>query len=327
MKKRDAVCKMRFTKDKNGEEVLLKDDKFQVMMEWEKPYMQACIDALKPAGDVLEVGFGCGYSATHIQTYQPKSHTIIEYHPVVAEKARAWAKNYANVTIIEDTWQNVLATLGMFDEIFFDDYPLESEVEMEQMQKEQDQASAIIKMGQKKLEEIHKILPQLQTLKYSDEDIEFFFAELESKENIEPRFVLRFFFDLEEKKNITKEQLQKTLEKLKREKEVSSEMIQEFFKERSNVSVSSFNFERRGDRLFEFLERCLKVHMRIGSRFSCYLNGPASKYEDEVFFQKIILNPLLDYTETRMPIKVSSACDYYQGQEAIVMTITKLGEM
>src|SRR3989442_58985 len=99
------MCRMEYTKDGSGQEILLKDGKFQVMMEWEKSYMQACIDALQPAGDVLEVGFGCGYSATHIQTYHPKSHTIIEYHPTVAQKAREWSKAYSHVTIIEDTWQ------------------------------------------------------------------------------------------------------------------------------------------------------------------------------------------------------------------------------
>ena len=72
-------CKMEYQRDEQGKEVLLKDGKFQVMMEWEKPYMHACIDALKPFGDVLEIGFGLGYSAERIQTYHPKSHTIIEY--------------------------------------------------------------------------------------------------------------------------------------------------------------------------------------------------------------------------------------------------------
>lgn len=28
--------------------------------------------------DVLEIGFGCGYSASRIQRFQPRSHTIIE---------------------------------------------------------------------------------------------------------------------------------------------------------------------------------------------------------------------------------------------------------
>src|SRR5215471_10530852 len=116
-----STCKMEYVKDCLGQEMLLKDGQFQVMMEWEKPYMQACIDMLQPFGDVLEVGFGCGYSADHIQTYHPKSHTIIEYHPVVAAQARQWAKAYSNVTIIEDTWQSALSKLGVYDCIFFDD--------------------------------------------------------------------------------------------------------------------------------------------------------------------------------------------------------------
>ena len=63
--------------DEHGKEILLQDNKHQVMMEWEKPYMEACIDKLQPKGDVLEIGFGMGYSATQIQKYKPKSHTII----------------------------------------------------------------------------------------------------------------------------------------------------------------------------------------------------------------------------------------------------------
>ena len=110
---------MEFTTDAYGKELLLKDGKFQVMMEWERPYMKACIDKLSPTGDVLEIGFGCGYSATFIQQHHPKSHTIIEYHPVVAEHARKWAQNYKNVTIIEGTWQEKLKDLGRFDQIFF----------------------------------------------------------------------------------------------------------------------------------------------------------------------------------------------------------------
>ena len=56
-----------FNVDENGKEILLRDGEHQVMMEWEKPYMEAIIDTIKPTGDVLEIGFGCGYSATRIQ--------------------------------------------------------------------------------------------------------------------------------------------------------------------------------------------------------------------------------------------------------------------
>ena len=44
-----------YTKDKNNEDILLDSNNEQVMMEWEKPYMEACIDKLQPKGDVLEI--------------------------------------------------------------------------------------------------------------------------------------------------------------------------------------------------------------------------------------------------------------------------------
>ena len=109
-----------YTKDINNEDILLDSNNNQIMMEWEKPLMQAHIDELKPHGDVLEIGFGMGYSATHIQTYKPKSYTIIECDPVVIKKCKEWAKDYDNVIIIESKWQDVIETLGTYDSIFFD---------------------------------------------------------------------------------------------------------------------------------------------------------------------------------------------------------------
>ena len=114
-----------YTKDKNKEEILLDSNNEQVMMEWEKPYMEACIDFLQPKGNVLEIGFGMGYSATQIQKHKPKSYTIIECDPKVIKKCKEWAENYNNVTIIESKWQEVICTdrLGIYDEVFFDDFP------------------------------------------------------------------------------------------------------------------------------------------------------------------------------------------------------------
>ncbi len=119
--------KVEYLIDENGDELLLKDDKYQLMMEWEKPYMKACIEELQPRGDVLEVGFGCGYSAKQIQKYNPKSHTIIECHPDVIRHGTAlgfseMSEKYLNVRWVQGAWQEVLAGLGKFDEIFFDTY-------------------------------------------------------------------------------------------------------------------------------------------------------------------------------------------------------------
>ena len=120
----NKMLQQKYKTDKYGKEILLQDNKHQVMMEWEKPYMEACIDKLQPKGDVLEIGFGMGYSATQIQKYKPKSHTIIEMNPVVIKRLKEWSKDYDNIIIIEGTWQEKIHNLGKFDEIFIDDYPL-----------------------------------------------------------------------------------------------------------------------------------------------------------------------------------------------------------
>ena len=113
-------------KDKNNKELLLDssfDGKpFQVMMEWEKPYMKKLVENLKPKGNVLEIGFGLGYSSSEIQKYNIKSHTIIE--PAVIEDLKSWSKKQKHkVNIVKGYWQKELKNLGKFDSIFFDDAP------------------------------------------------------------------------------------------------------------------------------------------------------------------------------------------------------------
>ena len=63
-----------YTKDINDEDILYgTSEDHQYMMEWEKKYMEDCVDALEPYGDILEVGFGMGYSATQFQKHDIKS--------------------------------------------------------------------------------------------------------------------------------------------------------------------------------------------------------------------------------------------------------------
>lgn len=114
-----------YTKDEFGKDLLLNTHSgYQTMMEWERPYMKAIIDRLAPTGDVLEVGFGMGYSADEIQKHNISSHTIIEGDPNVLKKLKKWARKQKHkVIIIEGMWQDKLNSLGKFDSIFFDDAP------------------------------------------------------------------------------------------------------------------------------------------------------------------------------------------------------------
>ena len=43
-----------YIKDEHNKDILInKTDNEQVMMEWEKPYMEACIKKLEPRGTIL----------------------------------------------------------------------------------------------------------------------------------------------------------------------------------------------------------------------------------------------------------------------------------
>ena len=99
------------------------DYEVEIMMSWEDPIMKRHAEFVcENGGNILEVGFGMGISADYIQSHNPNSHTIVEVHPQLAEKARDWAEDKSNVTILEGDWHDVISTLGKFDGIFFDAY-------------------------------------------------------------------------------------------------------------------------------------------------------------------------------------------------------------
>lgn len=101
---------------------------WQVMQEWERPLMKAL--AKNVAGSnkaILEVGFGMGICAEEIWKIGCSSYTVIEAHPVIAERARQWlVKTNRKGTVIEGFWEDVIDSLPSFsfDGIIFDTYPL-----------------------------------------------------------------------------------------------------------------------------------------------------------------------------------------------------------
>jgi len=158
------LSSLKYKQDDNGEALLVSKEGWQVMMEWEKPYMEACVSVLGlgPESSVLEIGFGMGYSSNKIQSFGVKSHTIIECSPDVLHKLHRWIEGYSvttglglesdqqrndgklnqpkgprreNVHVVEGVWQLTLPELGKFDAIFMDDYPIESETFKDEMQK------------------------------------------------------------------------------------------------------------------------------------------------------------------------------------------------
>ncbi len=128
--------KLIYTKDQYNNEILQDiTGNHQVMMEWEKPYMEKCIELLKPVGKVLEIGFGLGYSATKICEYKEvMEYNVIECSPVVWREFEKWKlelqlkRPELKINIIKGRWQDIMDVLDVYDSIFFDDYSYEKTI-------------------------------------------------------------------------------------------------------------------------------------------------------------------------------------------------------
>lgn len=82
-----------------------------------------CEIVAESKGDILDVGFGLGFSANFFYELGVKSYTCIELDDQIYKKALEWAKDKPNVTIVKGDWINKIPTLGRkFDGIFMDTY-------------------------------------------------------------------------------------------------------------------------------------------------------------------------------------------------------------
>jgi Ribosomal RNA adenine dimethylase len=268
------------------------------MIEWNKSYLEAIIDELHPSEEVLQVGFGLSHAASRIQTYHPKKHVIIENDPLLAKEAKNWASNQENISVIEGSWQNVLPTLGAFDSILFNDYPLSSDVEMTKRLSPEDAAATSIK-AKELLNMLEKQLSQIE-VQYSDEEMEAFYQKIGQ---FHPKEMPKLFQTLKDKKCISEQQYQNAVKK---------------YNIGANLAKNA-SPEQQIDPMLAFLEECLKNHMRKGSRFSSFLSDTTSKYEDSQFFDRMITNPNLDYHEKLVSIQVPN----YKFNEALVMVLEK----
>ena len=152
----DGTRRIRVTRDARGDEQLelcgapAEGASSVVMMAWERPYMEALVDALEvtPADTVLEIGYGLGFSCAAIQRRQPRRHVVIECDPnvraripdgvevvsdyVPARWDRPPQRGAAShgVEVAATTWQAYIDSVSFYDDaerfdaVFFDDFPI-----------------------------------------------------------------------------------------------------------------------------------------------------------------------------------------------------------
>ena len=104
----------------------------QVILEdWQIPIMKSMAKhATETGGDILEIGFGRGVSATFIQEHGVRSHTIVECNSFsIKNYYEPWKQRYPqnDIKLIPERWEDVEKELGLFDGIFFHAFPLDDE--------------------------------------------------------------------------------------------------------------------------------------------------------------------------------------------------------
>ena len=72
---------------------ILDEEGREIMMDWETNLMQEHAKVVtENGGDILEIGFGMGISAGYMHSHSINSHTIIENHPQIIEKAKDYTR-------------------------------------------------------------------------------------------------------------------------------------------------------------------------------------------------------------------------------------------
>ncbi|MCH6255167.1 amino acid adenylation domain-containing protein [Puniceicoccaceae bacterium K14] len=100
----------------------------EIMEDWQTPIMQAMANYVtENHGDVLEIGFGRGVSASFVQDAIVRSHTIIEMNrPCIENHFIPWRADRPDkkIEMVEGRWQDTLPKLGNFDGILFHAFPM-----------------------------------------------------------------------------------------------------------------------------------------------------------------------------------------------------------
>lgn len=106
----------------------------EVMQAWEEPLMRVLAgNVAASGGDVLEIGFGMGISASILQDLGIRSHTIIEPNDDVAARFEAWRRGYPGreIRLLHGLWQEVSDRLEEYDGVLYDPYPVSAEDDLD----------------------------------------------------------------------------------------------------------------------------------------------------------------------------------------------------
>lgn len=273
--------------------------------EWEKPYMEAWVNILKPHGNVLEIGFGSGWAASYIQEHKPKSHTIIEVDSLLAKKAK---EKYSKIKFVEGEWEEQLPQLGTFDTIFSDSYTRYTKEDIASMKSNIKKIQARVAEFEKAKQGIASQLKKFAGIPMSDQQLDGLKQHIDQRGDVTPADIHSFLDTLIFQRNITESQAKAFLKKYKIPPASPSEQTPVSF---------------LADPFLLFVHTCLNQHMKKGSRLSCYVNLGAFKEWEVNFKNYLLARGDIRYEERTVDVEVPSDCDYCAGNQALFFVIEK----
>lgn len=112
-------------------------DPQQIMEDWQNPLMREMARIVsRGGGDVLEIGFGRGVSATFVQQANVRSHTIVEVSDECLKRhLEPWKNQFADrdIRVLHGRWQDLVSSFEQYDGILFHAVPLDVRELLEQM--------------------------------------------------------------------------------------------------------------------------------------------------------------------------------------------------
>lgn len=273
--------------------------------DWEKPYMEAWVNILKAHGDVLEIGFGSGWTANYIEEHKPKTHTIIEADAATVKKVKA---NYPQIKVVEGDWQEQLSKLGTFDTIFSDSYTRYTKRDVASMKKHVKNIKARITELEKMRQGIANQLKKFADIPMSDQQLDDLKNHIDQRGDVTPADIHSFLETLVLQRNINSAQAKAFLQKYK-------------IPPAPPVEPTPASF--LADPFLLFVHTCLNNHMKKGSRLSCYVNLAAFKEWEVNFKNYLLARGDVRYEERMVTLEVPADCDYCAGNQALFFVIEK----
>lgn len=219
---------------------------------------------------ILVLGFNPIFFETILKT-SPEKIVLFEPQEALKQLATRWLKDFSFIEIISQNLQQHLENFGPYDVIFI--HALKENSIPKALSKEEIiQAKDLLNKVQDLKKSIHNEIGDLSAIRYTDEDLENFFAEFIDHDS---KNLAQFILQLESNGQITKQQKVKFLSRVQMELQYS------------------FHFSWDLDSCLD----CLENHLKEKGCFLGVVNQKEDFYENPDFLEKILTNSNYDFEE------------------------------